>query len=191
MSRLMCGAVEFSRGGVWTQVIDIGSVLFKHADLNGCLFGVDNWGGFEPLFPARGLPVDCAILDYSKDALGRPLQPGDLEDPSWVSWSELRAVDWEVSAVARDQRITEFALRGGEEVEVTKSLNPRGLDWVREALHEDPESVVRTDGRAFRRLLLKRKDCLADTEFPLVMKLMACLAERFGEDSVRVVVWFD
>jgi|ERR1051325_6352545 hypothetical protein len=181
------GTVEIRRIDEWLSVINVSSLLMKHLDLNGCLFGVDNYAGYVPLFAERGLPSDCSA------ELLRDLQQylrGDGH-ASWVSWHELRAVDWEENAPVRDQRITEFAREGDREVAVTKWLNDPHWAWVRDALVQHPEAVIETDQRVFRRLILKRSDCLADTEFPLLMKLMACLAERFGDDNVRLVVWFD
>jgi hypothetical protein len=54
-----------------------------------------------------------------------------------------------------------------------------------------PDVPVRTEGRVFKRLRLTRRDSLTDTEFPLLMSLMECLAKRYGDDHVRLVVWFD
>ena len=37
---------------------------------------------------------------------------------------------------------------------------------------------------------LKRSDGIDGTEFPLLMRLMSTLGERFGYENVRLVVWF-
>jgi hypothetical protein len=107
-----------------------------------------------------------------------------------VLWSELAQVDWEETAPARDQRITEFLREGDTEQAVTKWLNDPQWNWVRDALDRDPKARVEAGTRVFRRVLLKRRDSLVDTEFPLVMRLMSCLAQRFGEQGTRLVVWF-
>ena len=181
------GAVEIRSVGIWLSVIDISSLLMKHFDLHGCLFGIDNYAGYSPLFADRGLPPDCsdAILTDTQQYMS------ENGHPSWVLWSELRVVDWQERAPVRDQRITEFIREEESEIKVTKWLNDPNWAWVRAALDRDPEAEILADGRVFRRLVLRRSDCLVDTDFPLLMELMACLAERFGDDNVRMVVWFD
>jgi hypothetical protein len=182
------GAVEIRTIDEWYDVISISSLLMSHADLNACLFGVDNYAEYRPLFANRGLPHDCSFT--ISESAGSLIT--ESSSPSWVLWNELEMVDWEEEAVGRDQRITEFALEDGKEIIVSKWLNRSpGDDWVREALDRDPQAVIRTDTRVFRRLILKRRDCLLDTDFPLLMNMMALLAGRFGNDHVRMVVWFD
>ena len=184
----LSGSIEYFQVDAWHEVVQVDSLLFQHSDLNGCLFGVDNFAQFDPLFDLRGIPPDLS------DALSSRLQPLDegLERSSWVLWSELKAVDWNELALTRDQRITEFAIGDdGREEAVTKWLSSPGRDHVREMLDRAPNAELVVGPRVFRRLTLQRKDALLDTEFPLVMKLMECLAGRFGGDAVRLVVWFD
>jgi hypothetical protein len=184
----MLGVVEFCQGGEWYEVITLGGLLMSHSDLNGSLFGVDNYGGFRPLFPGRGLPSDCSMM------LVQRLDGLDLSEAhaSWVLWAELAEVDEAEVALERDIRITEYAVGAdGVEQVVTKWLFTPGLEWVRERLSRDPSLEVRHGERIFRRAMLRRADALTGTEFPLVMNLMQCLAQRFGSDCVRLVVWFD
>lgn len=182
------GVVEFFVGDEWYEVVNVGALLLRHCDLYGCLFGVDNYGGFVPLFEGRGMPKDCSFtlaertseLDFSELA------------PTWVLWQELKGVDWSELAPVRDERITELAAgEEGGEVMVTKGLQYPAFEWVEAALRRDPSAAIRVGHRIFRRVFLRRSDALVDTDFPLVMKLMECLAERFGDAGVRLVVWFD
>ncbi len=183
----MYGNVEVQFGDIWCSVIDVSSLLLKLGDLNACLFGVDNYGGFIPLFPDRGVPVDCG------ESMRRDIDLFMEADahPSWAFWSELKAVDWSELAASRDMRVTEYIIEeGGVEREVTKWLSKAGLGWVRESLDRNPDSDVRDGNRLFRRVVMRRSDVLADTEFPLLMELMACLAKTFGDAGVRIFVWF-
>lgn len=182
------GAVESHLGGEWYEVVIVGSLLLRHCDLNGCLFGVDNYGEFRPLFPDRGMPPDrsATLAERTSD-----LDPSESH-ASWVLWKELREVDWSEVAMGRDRRITECVVGDdGVESVVTKWLHKAGLEWVEESLSRDPTVEVRLGNLLFRRAILQRSDALDDTEFPLVMRLMECLAERFGGENVRLVVWFE
>ncbi|WP_437687239.1 hypothetical protein [Sorangium sp. So ce176] len=179
------GAVEFRIEDEWYDVINVSSLLLQHYDLNGCLFGVDNYADFVPLFAGRGVPGDCS--ENLKQKVSTYLD--DESWPSWVLYSELACIDWDERAVSRDYRISEYVVYGdGKEKFVTKWLNKLEHDWVREALETELE--VRSGDRVFRRPVLRRADAIAGTEFGLLMKLMGCLADRFGVDGVRLVVWF-
>ena len=183
----MYGAIEFRIGSMWCALSDISSLILQHYDLNGCLFGVDNYGSFTPLFPDRGIPSEYAE-SLRRDA---DLFTEIGAHPSWALWSELKSVDWSEPAAARDARITEYIVEGqGVERIVTKWHHKIGMKWVREALDRDPDSDVVSGDLIFRRVIMRRSDALLDTDFPLVMKLMACLASRFGDDAVRLFVWF-
>ncbi|XXX81359.1 hypothetical protein WMF30_21600 [Sorangium sp. So ce134] len=180
------GSVEFQIEDEWYDVINISSLLLKHCDLNACLFGVDNHAGFAPLFADRGIPHDCsANLNATVSKF-----VDDENMPSWALYSELLRIDWHEPAMSRDGRIHEYKVRNdGVEEFVTKWLNKTGYDGVRELL--ETENEVKIGDRVFRRPIIRREDAIVDTHFGLLMKLMACLAERFGEDGVRLVVWFD
>ena len=183
----MYGAVEFRAEDRWLAVINISSLLLRPCDLYGCLFGVDNFAGYVPLFADRGAPED---LSADLEDKASPLH--EHRHPSWALWSELKQVDWDELAPQRDLRVTELELRDGSEAMTgTKWLNDPRWDGVRASLERDPSATVTVGSRRFRRLILKRRDALTDTDFPLLMKLMASLAERFGDDGVRLTVWFD
>src|SRR5262245_10788594 len=120
---LLGGWIEFEVQGDWFQVVKISALLGRHHDLSGCLFGVDNTGGFDPLFARRGFPEDSSIEDA---ALRNELIADGRT--SWVLWSELKDVDWEERCTVRDERISEFAVDpDGTERLVTKWLN--SLAW--------------------------------------------------------------
>lgn len=180
------GAVEARVSDEWYEVINVSSLLMQHADLNGCLFGVDNYAGYVPLYPDRGLPIDCS------ETLRTRAEPflDQHSHTSWVLWSELKRINWEERATGPDQRVTELAREAEVERVVGKWLNEPHLQPVRDALDRDPNGIVLVGGRLFKRLVLSRKDSLMGTDFPLVMNLMRCLAERFGDDGVRLTVWF-
>jgi hypothetical protein len=178
---------EFSLANEWYEIINTSSLLLPDHDLSGCLFGVDNYAGFVPLFPDRGLPDDLSIT--VSERLGTSID--EEAHASWATCTELQAIDWSELAAERDLRTSEFVQdENGNERFVTKWLNEPDMSWVQETLAQDPDSEVRFGRRIFRRPFMRRADAIRDTDFPLVMKLMECLAERFGGDKVRIVVWF-
>lgn len=182
------GYVEICIDGEWSEVINVSSILLDHSDLNGCLFGVDNYAGYRPLFAQRGFPDD--LSEQVNDKLRSLRIDSDESKATWASFRELNHIDWSEAATAYDKRITEYSLDEGVEARITKWLQHPRLDWVRKKLDQDPATEIRTENRVFRRGVLSRMDSLTDTDFPLLMELMRCLARRFGEEFVRLVVWF-
>lgn len=187
MQMQIYGYVEALIGDDWHDVIKISSLLSSHSDLNGCLFGVTNYANFRPLFAERGVPPD---VSYDVAELITASNLKDDDHKSWFLFSELKTIDWNEPASGLDVRISEFD-ESGEGEPMTKWLHKPEFEWVREKLVAEPNIPVRANGRVFKRMWLKRRDSLAGTEFPLLMDLMACLATRFGDDGVRVVVWFE
>jgi len=186
--RQIYGAVEFWSEGQWLEVVDIASLLAQHIGLNGCLFGVDNHAGYAPLFADRGLPGDCSATLRTR---AERFTAHDRR-ASWALWSELAGVDWEVRADDRHGPGAPGPEDGADasDAVIDKWLHDRRWVWARDALDRDPDLFGQSGIRVFRRFVPKRSDCLVNTEFPLVMKLMRCLAERFGDQAVRLVVWF-
>ncbi|MGW5639759.1 hypothetical protein [Streptomyces sp. NPDC003832] len=56
----------------------------------GCLFGVRG-RGFEPLAPGRGFPPDASRATARAFAA----EGEDAHSPSWITWAELAAADWD------------------------------------------------------------------------------------------------
>lgn len=183
----MFGAIEFRVADIWLYAIDVSSFVMAHSDLYGCLFGVNNYAAFDPLFADRGIPSDLSIAAAKESAYFTDPEA----QPSWFTADELAAVDWSELANGRDQRVTEYVVSDdGTEREVTKWLNAPGRDDVRAALDLDPQAEVRRGDRVFRRIVVPRARALEDNDFPVLMSLMEVLAARFGASNVRLFAWF-
>ena len=84
----------------WSAVIDAGGgLLFGNYHAYGCLFGVAN-SDFEPLAPGRGIPEDAS------ERVRQDLAAWDTDafSPSWVTWAEIKAMDWEEEAADGESR---------------------------------------------------------------------------------------
>jgi hypothetical protein len=90
------GGIEFRQPGVGTDYYD-GEPWVAAMDLwplydetnyaaFGCLFGVRNYAGFQPLAPDRGLPVD--LSSGMRSQLSPWAASGDLHSATWVNWAE-------------------------------------------------------------------------------------------------------
>ncbi len=184
----MYGCVEYRLGDEWHTLLDIGNLLNRHMDLQGCLFGVDNVGHFRPLFPDRGLPGDLSYNARQQRAHYPVLSE------SWVGLGELLAVNWDERAEAPDERVSEYVVLGSGERQLVGKSPPSATTLpavVRQALEAAPFRSVKLGDRVFTREVLSRSDALACNEFPLLLQLMSCAGSRFGVDHVRMVVWFE
>lgn len=181
----LSGWIEVRRGGDWYAIIQIG-LLLPLKDTYGCLFGVANLGNFRPLFPSRGIPRDASDVVQEEVARGHR----DLFGHSWATLQELRSIDWDEEALDLDERVSVY------EVEEDGSLR-----WLSKALslghheHEMKRARVEPEVRAgellFRRERMRRRDAIKDTDYELMCSLMEVLADRFGSENVRIVVYFD
>ncbi|WBB57197.1 hypothetical protein [Verrucosispora sp. WMMD573] len=192
----IAGGVEIrphGRGSPWLLADVNPDALPRHYDAFGLLFGVRNFAGFEPVAPGRGLPEDA-----SPELLG--LRFGDSEHGhTWVSWTELDHIDWSAQAPRVDDRIHEYRLTSegprlvgkasghehhwravaGEHADFKGSAYPEGTEW-------------RAGDRLWRVERLSHSDVLrADPQLRALLDTMRDLAERYGGDNVRLIVWFD
>ncbi|MFE1314589.1 hypothetical protein [Streptomyces sp. NPDC058755] len=207
MSTDIHGGIEFRHPGVdtdyydgepWVAAMDLWP-LYDETDYAafGCLFGVRNYAGFQPLAPGRGLPVD--LSSGIRSQLVAWVAAGDLHGATWVSWAELASMDL---ATVPDHFIGRLTWR-------TKTL-PSTLHqqlvsdpWPSEAL--SAVGVPPADlHRATRRVEWTTDEVMCtyepltlgavlgpETHWPHVFAVMKALAGRFGDDGVRLVVAFD
>ncbi|MFF4395372.1 hypothetical protein [Streptomyces sp. NPDC001480] len=206
MSTDIHGGIEFRHPGVdtdhydgepWVAAMDLWP-LYDQTDYAafGCLFGVRNYSGFQPLAPDRGLPVD--LSSGVRSQLGPGVAAGDLRGASWVSWAELASLDL---ATAPDQFVGRLTWR-------TKSppstLHQQLVSdpWPSQALSAvgEPPADLRSATRGVE-WSTDEVTCVyepltvgavlgPETHWPHVFAVMKALAGRFGDDGVRLVVAF-
>ena len=165
MSTEIYGAVEikmFDWGSdAWYSVIDAGMFLPANYDLFGCLFGVRNYANFEPLFSSRGAPPDCC------DSLLSAYKANDgHHDFTWCFYSELKRID-----------LSELSLEPNQRFWDTKSTPP---------MKRLPTSEEEQEQRTYT----TRREALSVPEFQQLLELMSVLAKHYGEEGVRLSVYF-
>ncbi len=90
----------------WFAVIDLVGLVSRNYSMFGSLFGVRNHADFQPIAAGRGLPPDP-----SPAVRAEAMNSSDFHSHTWVSWRELKAVDWDESALAG----MAFGYRRGQE----------------------------------------------------------------------------
>jgi hypothetical protein len=182
----------------WVRGIDL-HPLYPGGDYSplGCLFGIRNWNGWEPVAAGRGLPADVSETvrqDYEQLAAVDAAIGGS----TWVSWPELRDLDMTGTPSARgvlDVNENGSSLHHCYRVED---------EWPAEVVAEygPPPLGASPVGAAYgswqhgtTTLTYKRvtrNDVLGPgTGWEHVFAVMRALAQRFGDEGVRLVAWFD
>ena len=198
------GAVEATTEGssYWRYVVDVGSVVGRSYDTFGALWGVRNYGMFEPAFANRGFPDELSLStkaelqswggDDYRNELGRL----DFHSASWATMDEMHALDWDESADDLDHRISILDENKTPTGSKAGGFGPAS-GWY-EILEDDDaraaldrgEPVPNESGtRYIQRRLLTRRDTLTPAWEWLIFTMLPAIGERY--DDVRMVVWFD
>ena len=200
------GYIEVGRrgrgGGVRWAAIEARSVL-RHYDMFGCLFGVSNYANFRPVVPERGIPEDASPEVKQRVAELLPWAEADptaFHSATWITWAEIKAIDWQEEALEADSRLRRYrrAEDGTLVYEGKSSWSGElaaavGMD-ITEAIFYKlvlPDGVEFELGEhVYRAVKMKREDVL-DDRWRTVFEKMEGLAEEYGDELVRWVVWFD
>lgn len=177
----------------------------RNYDSFGCLFGWQNFAHLRPIAAERGLPPDVSLeVRAMHERRGK-----EAAGTTWISWSDIKAIDWEEEAEQADSRIHRYERNEmGELVyqgkaawdrEFAEILESQQLETeagtlgsIMEALFLKPTLPAGQQWEkgktVFRAEKLKRKEACGDWQG--VFQEMEKLAEAYGDDGVRLVVWF-
>ncbi len=172
--------------------------ITRDYDAFGCLFGVMNFAGFQPVAAERGLPGDASELVREEHAALYQ----EAKWSSWVTWQEIQSVDWDEPADLVDARLHEYhRTPEGQWRFVQKAA------WSRAAFEAQgldvpppgtppliwPRGSAWTSGDVqFRAEVLTRRDAVpAGGAWQPVWDVMTVLGRLHGDDNCRLVVWFD
>jgi hypothetical protein len=173
-------------------------------DTFGSLFGVRNMAQFEPLFADRGLPdtrgwkFDSIIKEYEDPDYhdGSLIGTVDFHSPTWVMLPELMDVDWDEEADAPDRRYS--VLDENKEPTGSKSAWSSGHTQLYQQHEEElaageavPFETSDGEQRYLQRRVQTRREALSGAWEWVIFDLMPLFGERYGEENIRLTVWFD
>ncbi|MEU3919360.1 hypothetical protein [Streptomyces sp. NPDC029004] len=193
-------ADEGERDAVWRAAVDLSHLNdTRNYDAFGCLFGVRNFANFRPLAAERGRPLDAS--EEVRDELDRLAPwPDQAFGTTWITWAELKAVDWDESAELPDSRIHQYRQTSdGLKLVGKASWDPRFAQALNLPQRPSDPPPTWPDGTEwligdtlYRSETLRRRDAVrGDGEWKPVWTVMESLASQHGDDNVRLVVWFD
>jgi hypothetical protein len=123
---------------------------------------------------------------------------GEAFGTSWISWAEIKAIDWEEPAEQPDARIHWY-----EQAEDGSLVYKGKAAWDRDFAEAVGHSLIegvfgartwpegqewKIKGKIYRSERLRRKDVLSS--WKAAFQVMEALASNYGDDGVRMIVWF-
>lgn len=177
----------------------------RNYDSFGCLFGWQNFAHFRPIAAERGLPPDVSPeVKAIHERIGK-----EAAGTTWISWAEIKIIDWEEEAEQADSRIHRYERNERGELvyqgkaawdrEFLELLNSQRLETeagtlgsIMEALFLKPTLPAghqwEKGNIVFLAEKLKRKDACGDWQS--AFQEMQQLAGKYGDGGVRLIVWF-
>lgn len=146
-----------------------------------------NYANIEPIAPRRGIP----------DELSRRAKERIEDDRDWchsftyITYDEIQEVDWDKESENPDSRIGKYV--DGEMVFKAASLGELSAEESErirsgEVIEKEGDNGAKVEYKTTKQT---RRECLSGAWEHLLFELMDCLAERYGAENVRMVVWFD
>ena len=183
----------------WSAVVSVGLLLDRDYDAFACLFGVTNYAYFQPIAPNRDIPSDASEI-VQLEIANLAGVPDALLWPTWIAWSEVQTIDWDEKTRHPDSRLHRYRREAdGHLTYETKAVWSAELAQITghtlaEVTKQPPIWLEgqewHTDTHVFRAEKLRRQDVLAE-DWQMIFTIMKLLARRFGDQYVRLVVWFN
>ncbi|MGK5642451.1 hypothetical protein ACSNOK_29675 [Streptomyces sp. URMC 126] len=195
-----CADEDWYDGPPWRRALDL-FPLYANRDYTAfaCLFGVRDTGLWEPVAAGRGLPPDVSP-DLRAEYEDVAALDAAVHGATWVTWSELSAMDPDVAPKGvrgllelRDDRSPAMTHRYW----ITDEWPPDAVERLGARAAADgpagtPFGEWRTDSTRVNYRGFTRRDAVGPgTGWEHVFAVMAALAGRFGDEGVRLVVYFD
>jgi hypothetical protein len=179
-------------GTPWVRGIDL-YPLYAGNDYSafGCLFGVRNWVGWDPVAGGRGLPADVSQEMFEEYEHATAIDAA-IHGSTWVSWPELRDLDMTVRPAARGVLTVRPSPHETWQYRVDDHWPDHLVAQIAASPVDTPFGTWQHGETLFEYQGVSRLDVLGPgTGWEHVFTVMRALTHRFGEDGVRIIAWFD
>lgn len=185
----------------WIGVIKLGPlVIDRNYEIFAWLFGVRRrpdipmrWND-PPIAAGRGLPPDASNDVASEYSADMARFPKEYYGVTWVTWSEVQAIDW-------DERIEDRIVESRGDAPSSPCVGT--LYWRSQFLTTHaalvptsadalvPGQRWNVGDKVYEVVAMRRRDVL-ERQWELLFELMETLASRCQDSKyLRLVVWFD
>lgn len=164
----------------WDAIINIGSLAERHYNLFGYLFGVRAPGDkFLPMAASRGMPPHVA------EQTTLIFRSFGGEELTWIGWREFRdAITTSYSIHAYQQRNT------GQLQAIEKQFSHAKPDYFTTVEQEQLRQGIDVEKDDYIYRYKNDGPIPLGSGWQLIVELGDLLAQRYGEERVRLVVWF-
>jgi len=170
----------------WQGVLDAGAILERDYRLLGLLFGVRDHS-ILPLAEGRGLPEDTS-KEVQLALAGYPVVPSC----TWISWDEMRKLDWESGKIVTQKLTIELYLGKGDDPKfqgTTTTGKPSRLEWD-EYRKLQKEGELRKDAYLYK-VRSEPLEIPVHDSWRTVVSTMEQIGKSCGGNNCRMVVWFE
>lgn len=169
------------RNNDWTGLFAIDYILSRNYDLFGLLFDVRNYSHFVPVAARRGLPED--VSEEASEECGSWGMAAHSK--SYITYFEIKDIDWSLETDEIADWISVYE---------NEKLFSVFMDWSGLSRDEFRRlhmgEIIEKDGKIYK--CEKTKYISAkDSNWNNLVAIMRILADKFGMENVRLVVWFD
>jgi hypothetical protein len=194
LGKTPCGWVEAKRGSGWSAELNLGAFI-ERDDATSLLFG-EGSGGSEPIAADRWFPPDLSPV-VAAEIQAREVRQVPLMSASWISWTEIAALDPQTS-IEGTLGVPYVYVREGEVLREVGSLpyeeyeryfpvqvDARGFSYQEWSLGQhwvEPTREIRVEE-------MKVHTIFEYNGWPLVLEVMRFLAQRCTPEGVRIVFW--
>lgn len=190
------GVVEVNSHDRWSGAATLSPHVGRSYHTFGMLWGVRNNAAFDPAFPKRGFPEDRSreLKDRIEDWGGEE-EIGQIHfhSPSYATVAELHDLDWDEEAEGRDKRYT--VLDENKDSTGTKFGWAQGWSEIisenKDALQHGEAIPNEDESMYIKQMKLTRRRALSGAWDWFIFDLLDTYAGKYGEENVRLTVWFD
>src|SRR5688572_17683382 len=178
------GWVEIYNTGSWDGVIYIEWLVEQNYKLFGSFFGVQSSGEPAPFAARRGLPED--VSEEAQHDFG--VWKSAAHSPSWIGYHEIGQIDW-TQRVIDYWKLNAYHMENGTIMFYDRTL----FNLPQDDRIENPEAFYIDENDPLLEPLKTTLQIILDNTpgWKLLFAMMKQLAERYGNEGVRLVVWFD
>jgi hypothetical protein len=182
MSTIMRGWVEVKDLGDWLGSIEVYKLFCGAGNYGmfGSLFGKRNYAEFTPIAEKRGVPPD-ASKSFKED-----LSYWEGHSATWITYKEIKAIKWNETGL-KPCLSSKYKIKDGQFLREDASDN--------ELTEEEQKSFysgksIEKNGYVYLPEILTRRSVLS-WEWSLLFNIMCLLSEKYGDEEIRLVVFFE
>jgi hypothetical protein len=168
------GWVEIKPYTIWQGVIKINSILGRNYIMFGCLFDEKHY--FESVASHKPTNKSSEVL-YDGGV-------HHVWSEQCLTYTQIKNINWSELSIEMMEHV--YVRDGFDELHLIAGYELSDDDYTR--LQKD--TCFEKGCLIFKLEKIQRKDCLTP-DWLRLFEFMRLLAEEFGEENVRLVVWFD